>query len=69
MDTKQHLLNKKVMLLEYNSKKVIATGTLYFLGKNENLNWKLQATINRTPFEINSYDQIVEYDENKIRLF
>lgn len=37
------------------------TGILTFVGKNEMLDWELQATIGRMPIILRSLDQLSEY--------
>lgn len=63
------LIGKKVILLNPKLNDILAVGKLVFLGKNENLNWELQATINRTPYQIESGDQVVEFSERLMRIY
>jgi len=64
---KHSLLNKKVILLTPDLKKIIAVGNLYYIGENKMLNWKLQATVNRTPHKIKHLGQVIEHSDEKIK--
>jgi hypothetical protein len=67
MQNKQHLIGKKVILLTPDLKKILGVGVLFFLGENKPLNWKLQATINRTPYTLKHLGQVIEWSEEKVR--
>ena len=63
------LFKNRVILYSADMKSILATGILNFLGENTLLKtWGLQATINRTPYQIKSLDQVQAYDEEKLRI-
>lgn len=57
------LKNKKVILLDSTLKRLLTSGNLYFIGRNEMLEWDKQVTVGRTPYKIKSWEQVVEYNE------
>jgi len=61
---KKLFLNKNVIVRLPNGKTV--GGLLTFLGPNEYLNWPLQATVARGPFQIDSLDDISLRDDRRI---
>jgi hypothetical protein len=70
--TRQQLLNKRYLgktlrikvKSEFKMQKQVlgnsytVTGTCNFIGRNETLGWEHQVTLNRTPFTLDSFDNI-----------